>query len=243
LAARERHLDWDGCFNVRDLGGLPTVDGRLTRRGAVVRADSLDDLTPAGWQALWEHGVRTVVDLRNDDERGDPGVAQRPAGLETVHVPIDAIDESDFWEDWYNGPQFATPLYYAPHLERFPERSAAAVAAIADAPPGGVAFHCASGRDRSGQVTMLVLSLCGVAPAEIGADYGLSAQRLTARYAAAGEDDMGLTLAAFLAERGTDAGAVIAATLATVDVEQRLKGGGLRDEQVSALRRRLVDGY
>ncbi len=42
---RERHLDWDGCLNARDLGGLPTVSGRATRWRAVVRADNVDRLT------------------------------------------------------------------------------------------------------------------------------------------------------------------------------------------------------
>jgi hypothetical protein len=64
----DRHLDWDGCFNVRDLGGLPTAGDHVTRRGAPVRADSLAGLSAAGWDALRAHGVRTVVDLRNDDE-------------------------------------------------------------------------------------------------------------------------------------------------------------------------------
>jgi protein-tyrosine phosphatase len=237
----ERHLDWDGCFNVRDLGGLPTTDGRWTRSGAILRADSLDELTEAGWEALRAHGVRTVVDLRNDDERAAPAASERPADIETIHVPLDAIDESDFWEDWYDGPQFATPLYYAPHLKRFPERSAAAVAAIADARPGGVVFHCAGGRDRSGQVAMLVLSLCGVAPEQIATDYALSAERLPARYAARGEEDEGPRLEAFLADRGTTAPDLLVETLSEVDVEAVLCAGGLRDEQISALRRRLVD--
>jgi hypothetical protein len=47
-APGERHLDWDGCFNVRDLGGLPAAGGRVTRRGAIVRADALDRLTLVG---------------------------------------------------------------------------------------------------------------------------------------------------------------------------------------------------
>src|SRR5262249_47969420 len=64
-----RHLDWAGCVNVRDLGGLPTSDGRTTRWRAVVRADNLDRLTPQGWAALDAYGVRTVVDLREDEER------------------------------------------------------------------------------------------------------------------------------------------------------------------------------
>ena len=125
--AAQRHLDWEGCFNVRDLGGLRTADGRETRWGSVVRADNLGGLTAGGWAALTEHGVRTVIDLRNDDELG-PDVAPRPESVTTVHLPLDAAEERDFWDVWDSGPQFATPLYYGPHLERFPERTAAVIA-------------------------------------------------------------------------------------------------------------------
>src|SRR5829696_10122271 len=94
----DRRLDWDGCTNVRDLGGLRTADGRLIRRGAIVRADALDRLSAAGWAALEAHGVRTVIDLRNDDERGEDG-APRPAGLTTVHLPLDGVEDTEFWKD------------------------------------------------------------------------------------------------------------------------------------------------
>ncbi|HEY6032238.1 MAG TPA: tyrosine-protein phosphatase, partial [Gaiellaceae bacterium] len=66
-----RALAWDGCVNVRDLGGLPTEDGGVTLRGAVVRSDNARRLSDAGWQALLDHGVRTVVDLRWADERDE----------------------------------------------------------------------------------------------------------------------------------------------------------------------------
>jgi protein-tyrosine phosphatase len=159
--AAELHLDWEGCFNVRDLGGLPTADGRETRRRALVRADSLDGLTASGWAALSAHGVRTVVDLRNDDELG-PDAAPRPPAVTTIHIPLDVSEDHEFWEGvWGSGPQFATPLYCRPHLERFPGRSAAVLAAIADARPGGVVFHCAGARDRTGQVAMCC-SPCGL---------------------------------------------------------------------------------
>jgi hypothetical protein len=131
-----RHLDWHGCFNARDLGGIPLSGGGETRRGAVIRADNVDGLSAAGWSALQAHGVRTVIDLRNDDERG-LDASGRPAGIETLHLPLDGIDDSDFWDGWMHGPQFATPLYYAAHLERFPERSARVLAAVARAEPGG----------------------------------------------------------------------------------------------------------
>jgi protein-tyrosine phosphatase len=114
----DRHLDWEGCSNVRDLGGMLAAGGRRTRRGALVRADALDRLTAAGWAALEDHGVRTVIDLRNDDERGSDA-APRPARVETVHLPHDAVEDREFWDVWSSGPQYGTPLYYGPHLERF----------------------------------------------------------------------------------------------------------------------------
>jgi protein-tyrosine phosphatase len=131
----DRNLDWPGCFNARDLGGLRTTEGRETRRRAVVRSDNLDHLTGEGWAELRAYGVRTVIDLRNDDER-PTHPEPRASGLTTVHVPLDDLDDTRFWADWANGPQFATPLYYRPFLERKPERAAAAVAAVARARPG-----------------------------------------------------------------------------------------------------------
>jgi protein-tyrosine phosphatase len=235
-----RHLDWEGCFNARDLGGLRTTDGRRTRSGRVVRADALDALTASGWAALSAHGVRTVVDLRNDDERG-ADAAPRPASVTTVDLPLDGSEDREFWDTWDSGPQFATPLYYGPHLERFPERSAAVLSAIARAEPGGVAFHCAFGRDRAGQVTMLLLALIGVAVDQIAADYAMSGQRLTARYAARGEPDQGPSAEAFLTDRGTSAVELIAALLRDLDVEATLRDGGLTGGDVRALRRRLLD--
>lgn len=175
---RDRHLSWDGCFNARDLGGLPAGSG-ATRWGAVVRADALDGLTSAGWAALAAHGVRTIIDLRNDDER---------------------------------------------------------------ARPGGVVVHCVGGRDRTGQIAMLLLALAGVPPAEIARDYALSAGRLGARYGALGVEDQGPGLATFLAARGTTAATVIVETLGALDVEARLRAGGLTAGEVAALRRRLVGG-
>ena len=74
-----RDLVWDGCLNVRDLGGLPTVDGGETRFGAIVRADSVRQLSDEGWRALVElrrpHRRRPA---RRPRARGGP--AGRAAG-------------------------------------------------------------------------------------------------------------------------------------------------------------------
>lgn len=239
MTVNDRHLDWEGCFNARDLGGLPAADGRSTRWGAVVRADALDGLTAAGWAALVAHGVRTVIDLRNDDELGEDAAA-RPPEVATVRIPLDVTEDREFWSVWQNGPQFGTPLYYRPHLDRFPERSAAVVRAVARAGPGGVAFHCSGGRDRAGQVSMLLLALVGVRDDIIAADYGLSFERLQARYAALGEEDQGPSLRSYLQERGTTAEALIVELLSGLDVEARLVDAGLGADDVAVLRRRLL---
>jgi protein-tyrosine phosphatase len=215
----QRALAWDGCSNVRDLGGLRTEGGRETAWRAVVRSDSPDRLTAAGWEALAAYGIRTIVDLRNEDELGG-----EPAGVDYVHLPLDGVEDAEFWAEWGSGPQFGTPLYYRPHLERFPERNAAAVRAIARAQPGGVLFHCVGGRDRTGQVAMLLLALAGVAPEEIAADYRMS-----------GNDEGD----EFLAGRGTSSTEVILETLDGLDVETYLRASGVNDADLAEIRRRL----
>src|SRR6185312_489898 len=143
---------------------------------------------------------------------------------------------------WENGPQFATPLYYRPHLERFPQRSAEVIRAIATAAPGGVAFHCQGGRDRAGQISMLVLALAGVEPEEIAADYALSDARLRPLYLSRGEADEAPKIAAFLREQGTTATELIVGLLAEFDVEASLRDAGLGEDDLAALRGRLLGG-
>jgi len=235
----DRHLAWEGLYNARDLGGLATLDGGLTRRGAIVRSDSLQNLEARGWEEVEAYGVRTVIDLRDESEIG-ADAAPRPESIETVNIPLDVTEARDFWDVWGNGPQFATPLYYGPHLERFPERSARVIKAIATARPGGVAFHCQGGRDRAGQISMLVLALAGVEPAAIAADYALSDERLRPLYLSRGEEDEGPKVAAYLREQGTTASALIVELLAVLDVEATLLRAGLEPRDLVALRRRLV---
>jgi protein-tyrosine phosphatase len=211
----ERDLHWDGCTNARDLGGLPTADGRVTRRGALVRSDAVDGLGADGWAALRAHGVRTIIDLRNEDER-----AESAGGVETVHFPLDGLDEDpDFWADWANGPQFGTPLYYAPFLERFPERLEQVLDVIERAEPGGVLFHCVGGRDRTGLVAIVLLAIAGVPPDLIAADYVRGAE-LAHTYNPALDE--------FLAEQGTSARELVIELVGSIDLDR------------AALRARLV---
>jgi protein-tyrosine phosphatase len=146
---RDRVLVWDGCVNVRDLGGLPLEGGGETQFGVVVRADSIRGLTERGWQALLDYGIGSAIDLRAADElAADPQV---DAPIPVAHVPL---AESNL--DWSS-----VRVGYLGLLERYRPRFAEAVALLSKAEKP-VVVHCQGGRDRTGLVVALVLALAGV---------------------------------------------------------------------------------
>jgi protein-tyrosine phosphatase len=163
---RDRVLVWDGCVNVRDLGGLPLADGRETRFGVVVRADSIGGLTEKGWRALREYGVESAVDLRADEEVAED--SPRTAPIPVVRFPIVPWHIAHLAHDW---PSMR--VGYLAVLEHFRSQFAQAVGAIAtvEAP---VVVHCQGGRDRTGLVVALVLALAGVDAETIAADHAAS---------------------------------------------------------------------
>lgn len=234
----DRHLDWDGCFNVRDLGNLRVEGGGTTRWRAVVRADCVDRLTPAGWSALRAHGVRTVIDLRNDEER-TAGAAARE-GVTTVHVPLDDSADIEFWRYCRDNQLDGSPLYYRPFLESKSKQCAAVIAAIAQAGPGGVVVHCAIGRDRTGLIALILLALAGVVPDDIVSDYELSAERLRPWFSLSGRKDHGPVIQEILRRKGTCARSEILGLLQAFDFGSYLRSGGLSEEDLTAVRTRLA---
>jgi hypothetical protein len=82
--ARLQHLEWPGAFNIRDLGGLPTIDGRMTRYRSLIRADDPARLSGEGWSALEGHGIRTIVDLRDESEMTRQ---MRVTGIRVIRIP------------------------------------------------------------------------------------------------------------------------------------------------------------
>ena len=246
-----RDLAWDGCLNVRELGGLPTRDGGETRVGAIVRADSVRQLSDEGWQALVDHGVRTVIDLRGDHELADDPPAH--LSVRVVHVPFMEADAAEWREieDELEAAVAAAPDIetstrdvYLIFLERFKANAAAGVRAVASAPAGGVVIHCAGGKDRTGLLAAFLLHLAGVADHEIAADYALSEERLRPRHdawfeAAETEEEL-----ARLRRIARTPAASMAGVLAELDsryggVEGYLRSAGVTDEELRLVRARL----
>ena len=182
--SHSRTITWDGCLNVRDLGGLPTEDGGETRSGSVIRSDNLGRLTSAGWRALEDHGVVRIVDLRWPEEvAGDPPrdvdvevIAVSVLG-ETMEASLPHLRELDAHVDAVEDVADHFAWSYVEFLEGNRSRFAQAMAAIADA-DGPVVIHCMGGKDRTGLVAALLLRLAGVPLDEIGRDYALSGPNL-----------------------------------------------------------------
>jgi protein-tyrosine phosphatase len=251
LLPSSRELVWDGCLNVRDLGGHATDDGGETRYGAIVRSDSVSQLSEAGWRALVDHGIRTVLDLRGDHEREDDPPAELP--VEVLHVPFMEANERE-WEEIGEeieaaaaaAPDVAasTRDVYLIFLERFAQNVAAAVKAVAHAPKGGVVVHCVGGKDRTGLLTAFLLHLAGVSGEDIAADYALSEERLRPRHEgwfAAAESDEELERLQRIAQ--TPAASMLGVFEALDEryggVAGYLRSAGVSDEELTLARARL----
>ncbi len=168
-------LDWPDCLNVRDLGGLPTGDGRRIRVGALIRSDNLTRLTAAGITLVREQRLGRIVDVRSPEECvHDPS----PFAGDPLHCNRPLNRPDDPWD-----PAASLGQNYVINLDRHPDLYAAAVEAVATAPTGAVVVHCHSGKDRSGMIIALALSLAGVPAELIAADYGAVSDRMRALFA------------------------------------------------------------
>jgi protein tyrosine/serine phosphatase len=222
-----RILNWQGCKNIRDLGGMKASNGSITRWGAIVRGDQPARLTSEGWDALYKHGIRTIVSLRTHgfDEKDHPIVIPPYADINVVSVEIEDVTNKEFVEKWATSDLWGTPLYFTDALTLWPHRHAAALKAIVQAQPGGVYFHCIRGYDRTGIIAFLILALAGVSMKDITADYELSADPV--------RDQL-------LAERNTNVHEVLQKTLDGIQLENYLHDGGMSQDDISALRTRLL---
>jgi protein-tyrosine phosphatase len=177
----ERLLAFPSLLNARDLGGYPTLDGSQTRWRSLLRSDDLAQLTPQGVQALADFGVRTVVDLRWAEEidlNPSPIATQAPQ-IRYVHASLLA-DSPARWRELSRGCE--KEMWKCVVLERARTELAGVLRVIASAPAGPLLFHCVAGKDRTGLIAAVMLTLADVRPEYIASDYAKSTQMLENAY-------------------------------------------------------------
>ncbi|GAB3560593.1 tyrosine-protein phosphatase [Arthrobacter alkaliphilus] len=154
-------VHWDGAVNAWRIAG------------GVYRMGRREWVTDAGWQQMFDAGIRTVIDLRTAREQQprevDPEVsAEATSRFDIVHCPTEDPEKEEFTELF--GPYLKDPAHYAEYLRLFPDKVALVFKAIAAA-RGGVVVHCAAGRDRSGIVAVMLQKLAGASDEEIVRGY------------------------------------------------------------------------
>jgi protein-tyrosine phosphatase len=252
-APSPRILDWEGCYNVRDLGGLITSDGHRVRWGALVRSDIPTRLTERGRAALVAHGIRSIVDLRFAPEIADDGESYPFRGSTEATGPTYRNVPFHEWSDSPDEERIAAYRSAATRaelnrldLDLNAPGIAAAVGAVADAPEGGVLVHCHAGKDRTGVVVALILALLGVSDEDIADDYALTSltlEPLIAEWLDSQSDDH--------AERARLRALATPAREAMLDTLQHLRtrygsaeryllGAGASREQLERLHERLL---
>lgn len=179
---KKRIIPVDGAFNVRDLGGYKTKDGKTVRYGLVYRSGALNELTPKGLAEFENRKLKTIVDFRAENERRSEPTKQPATVEEICMLDIDAgnvITLSQINDD--TGPQAMKDInaYLADearpqYMEFFN--------ILADKGKAPVLFHCSAGKDRTGFAAAMFLSALGVDRETIYRDYLISADLVADKY-------------------------------------------------------------
>ncbi|MFF5171325.1 tyrosine-protein phosphatase [Micromonospora sp. NPDC000089] len=171
-----RRIPFSAMFNFRDVGGYPGHDGRTVRWGRLYRSDSPHRLDGADLDAFTALGVRTVIDLRRPSEVERDGRVPERDGLAYRHVHPEHAD----WGQHRYHPEMDLARWLADRYADLAETGTAglaeAVGLIADSANAPVLVHCLAGKDRTGIVCALTLSVLGVSDPDIAEDYALSSE-------------------------------------------------------------------
>lgn len=171
-----KHLILPHAFNVRDMGGIVTESGRAVRWNRLFRADALSALTAEEWQTLYEKGVRTVVDLRSLSET-ETFPDRVPDGIALHHCPMqeENLDIHNLDEGAAAAFRRSMSECYADMVRKTPHLLCAALHTVTEGlKNGAVIFHCTAGKDRTGVLAAVILTILGAYDADILADYEVS---------------------------------------------------------------------
>jgi protein-tyrosine phosphatase len=244
-------LPLDGALNFREVGGLPTADGRRLRRGRLFRSDTLQFLTEASVRHLSEAvGLATVVDLRLPYEVEVEG---RGALVEVSHryhhLPF-LVRGSQ--QEGNATPRFTSEhdvivQHYLGYLDSSPDAVAGVVQALAE--PGALpaVVHCAAGKDRTGVAVAVLLAAVDVPADVIAAEYAAGADRMAEVFAQLRRmKSYGERLDAMPAEARVTEVATMERFLAAVDseyggVRRFLREHGADDATLRRLREQLTE--
>lgn len=168
-----RVVPLEGAFNVRDLGGYRTGDGRIVNRGRFYRGDGLHKLTTQDQKDLLSRDITTVIDLRNAKEL-ETAVNVFASNSKVSYYNVSLLNPAHPSGTMINslGDLYVMMLDMCGPLFR------EVMLLMAESNDEAVLFHCSAGKDRTGMISALLLDLAGVPKETIIEDYALTSQCL-----------------------------------------------------------------
>jgi len=172
---RPRRIPLERAFNFRDLGGYAATDGCTVRWGLLYRADGIHRIEGGDLARVAALGIRTVLDLRTRGELDDHGrVPTEAIDAAYQHLPLlERVWERAAVEAEHDAVEFLAGRYLE-MLELGASSIVSAFTTICDAECLPLVFHCSAGKDRTGVLAAVLLSVLGVSDDDIAADYALS---------------------------------------------------------------------
>ncbi|MFJ9339719.1 tyrosine-protein phosphatase [Streptomyces sp. NPDC101733] len=186
-SAPEPGVALSGVRNFRDVGGLPTIDGRRVRPGVLFRSGHLAHATENDAEFLASLGLHTIFDFRNTADHSLEGRDVELPGVLNVNIPLsDPADGREFWKMVRDGEidQLRSALGEGRAAARM-ANSYRVIVRTRTAEHGRVVralaehsvpalMHCAAGKDRAGLSIAVTLLALGVEREAVVADYVLS---------------------------------------------------------------------
>jgi protein-tyrosine phosphatase len=173
---RERRLAVEGTFNLRDIGGYVTENGGVVRWGVVLRGDSPHRISGIGIDHLVRYGLRTVTDLRQPEERlAAPNPLEQVQGVRYLAVSLSPTGLT-------NGALASLPDLYRAILDHAQTQLYQVFDVLSAENALPALIHCHAGKDRTGVVVALLLSIAGVPIETIAQDYALTGRYLNAEF-------------------------------------------------------------
>jgi protein-tyrosine phosphatase len=174
-AVPTRIIEFEACFNCRDLGGYQTTDGRSVRWGRLYRADTLHRLTDDDLIKFHALGLRTVIDLRSTKEIDDFGSMRvQDDRIELHHIPMmDVVDLRSVQSRPPSEP-LEDPVVAYHRIFGNGHAVVRAFEVLSGSDRLAALFHCTAGKDRTGILAAMILDVLGVPDEVIVADYQLT---------------------------------------------------------------------
>ncbi len=233
----------DGANNVRDLGGYPTKNGKITKWKQFLRSDNPSNLSDYDCENLYMYGVRLQIDLRSDFE-----CAQQSSklngypGVEYINIQLQDNMNSNMGD--MKLPDSMYEVYIA-LLDEAKPKFKVLFEKILEYPNDCVMFNCTGGKDRTGTTAMLLLLIANCVDEYIVSDYAATFNNLRRESQASMKmfEERGLKISPAMMASDPE---VMQDTLKYFydkyqTIENWLNQIGLTEDQINALKKKIVE--